>query len=142
VLALAVTAGLLLLAAEFLYVFTVDVGAASCEVVASPDVADFCAESGFERHSGAVGVLGLFALAMAWGATAGRSRPAGAALVLVGATVLAVALLGDLPAVTAEGVVGSRYAEATASPGLGFWFELVGAVLAVVAGGLRLRQRS
>jgi hypothetical protein len=135
-------AGVLLIAAEFLNVFTVDVGAASCEVVASPDVADFCAASGFERHSGAVALLGLFTLAMAWGATAGGSRPAGAALLLVGATVLAIALLGDLPDVRSEGVVGTRYAAATAFPGLGFWLELAGGALALTAGVVRTRQPS
>jgi len=85
-------------------------------------------------------MLGLFTLAMAWGATAGRSRPAGAALLLVGATVVAIALLGDLPDVFSEGVVGARYAAAKAAPGLGFWLELVGAALALGAGVLRISR--
>jgi len=140
VLVLAGMAGLLMIAAEFLNVFSVDVGGTSCEVVASPDVADFCATSGFERHSGALVLLGVFTLAMAWGATAGRSRPAGAALLLVGATVLAIGLLGDLPDVFSEGVVGARYAAAMAAPGLGFWLELVGGALALAAGVVRISR--
>ena len=140
VLALAGAAGLLLVAAEFLYVFSVDVGGTSCEAVASPDVSDFCATTGLERHSGALVLLGLFTLAMAWGATAGRSRPAGAALALVGATGLAIALLGDLPDVFSEGVVGARYSEAQTAPGLGFLLEVAGAALALAAGVLRLSR--
>jgi hypothetical protein len=140
ILALASLAGLLLVAAEFLYVFSVDVGGTSCEAVASPDVADFCATSGFERHSGALVLLGLFTLAMGWGATAGRSRLAGAALLLVGATVLAIALLGDLPDVFTEGVVGAKYASARASPGFGFWLELAGGALALAAGAVRISR--
>ena len=138
VLALAVAAGLAMISAELLLVFSVDVGATSCEATASPDVSDFCATTGGERHSYALVVLGLFTLAMAWGATAGRSRPAGVALVLVGVVVLAITLLGDLPDASAEGVIGMRYEAASASPALGLWMELAGGVLAVAAGALRL----
>ena len=140
VLGLAVAAGLLLIAAEILNVYSVDVGGTSCEAVASPDVADFCATSGFERHSGAFVLLGLFTLAMAWGSTAGRSRPAGAVLLLVGGVVLAIGLLGDLPDVFTEGVVGQKYAAAKASPGLGFWFELAGGAMALAAGVARISR--
>ena len=83
-----------MIATEFLLVFSVTVGATSCEATASPDVADFCATTGGERQSYAFVLLGLFTVAMAWGAAIGRSRPAGAALVLVGAVVVAIALLG------------------------------------------------
>lgn len=142
VLVLAVAAGLAMIAAEFLLVFSVDVGATSCEATASPDVSDFCATSGGERHSYALVLLGLFTLAMAWGATVGRSRPAGVALVLVGAVVLAIGLLGDLPDASSEGIIGTRYESASASPGLGLWLELVGGVLAAAAGALRLGRPS
>ena len=142
VLALAVAAGLLLIVAEFLLNFSIDVGATSCEATASPDVADFCATTGGERHSYALVLLGLFTLAMAWGAAIGRSRPAGAALVLVGVVVIAIALLGDLPDARSEGIIGVRYEAAKASPGPGLWVELVGGLLAVVAGVLRLRRPS
>jgi hypothetical protein len=142
VLALALMAGVCLVAADFLLVFSIDVGATSCEATASPDVADLCATTGGERHSFALVLLGLFTLAMAWGATAGRSRPAGAALVLVGAVVIAIALFGDLPDARSEGIIGTRYEAATASPGLGFWLELVGGALALAAGVVRLRRPS
>lgn len=140
VLALALAAGLLMIATEFLLVFSVTVGMTSCEATASPDVADFCATTGGERHSYALVLLGLFTGFMAWGATIGRSRPAGAALLIVGAVVVAIALLGDLPDARSEGIIGVRYEAAESSPGLGFWLELAGGALAVVAGVLRLRR--
>jgi hypothetical protein len=142
VLALAVAAGLAMIAADLLLVFSVEVGATSCEATASPDVSDLCATSGGERHSYALVLLGLFTLAMAWGATAGRSRPAGVALVVVGAVVLAIALLGDLPDAYSEGIIGTRYEAASASPGAGLWLELAGGALAVAAGALRLGRPS
>lgn len=142
VLGLALAGGALMIAAEFLLVFSINVGAASCEVTASPDVAEFCAATGGQRHSYALVVLGLFVLAMAWGAAVGRSRPAGAALVLVGVVVLAIALLGDLPQARSEGIIGAQYEAAKASPGLGFWLELAGGALAVAAGVLRLARAS
>jgi hypothetical protein len=142
VLALALVAGLLLIATEFLLVFSVTVGGTSCVATASPDVADFCATTGGERHSYALVLLGLFTVFMAWGAAIGRSRPAGAALVVVGGVVIAIALLGDLPDAYSEGIIGPRYEDASSSPALGLWLELLGGVLAVVAGVLRLRRPS
>lgn len=143
VLGLAVVAGLLLIVAEFALVFSVDVGGAtSCEATASPDVSEFCTTTGGERHAYAFVLLGLFTMAMAWGASIGRSRPAGAALLLVGVAVVAIALLIDLPDARSEGIIGVRYEAAEASPALGFWLELAGGVLAAVAGGLRLTRPS
>ena len=142
VLALALAAGLLMIVTEFLLVFSVTVGMTSCEATASPDVADFCATTGGERHSYALILLGLFTGFMAWGAAIGRSRPAGAALIVVGAVVVAIALLGDLPDAYSEGIIGPRYDDAQSSPALGLWLELAGGALAVVAGVLRLRRPS
>jgi hypothetical protein len=52
--------------------------------------------------------------------------------------VVAIALLGDLPDARSEGIIGVRYEAAKSSPELGFWLELAGGALAVVAGVLRL----
>jgi hypothetical protein len=143
VLFLALAAGLLLIAAELVPVYTVDIaGMRSCEATALADQAENCAPLGGERHAFALVLLGVFTLAMAWGASAGRSRPAGAALVAVGALVLLIALVRDLPDALAEGALGAAYEDAKAVPGLGLWFELVAGVLALVAGGLRLRRPS
>jgi hypothetical protein len=142
-LVLALGAGVLMVATEFLEVFAVSLdGATSCEALASPDVAEFCSTTGGERHSYALVLLGLFTFVMAWGATVGRSRPAGAALLVVGLVVVGIALLGDLPEAYSEGIIGPRYDDARSSPGLGFWTELVGGVLAAAAGVLRLSRPS
>jgi hypothetical protein len=55
--------------------------------------------------------------------------------------VLAIALLGDLPDTTETGEIGSSFTSASAKKGSGFWFELGGGGLALVAGVLRLLWR-
>src|SRR5947207_1471246 len=81
---------LLLLISEFSTIAAVDVAHGSCKVIndANPALADRCSLSGFERHGGAFLLLGLIALAMAWGAGIGRSRPASLALIVAGAIVI------------------------------------------------------
>ena len=56
----------------------------------------------------------------------------------IGVVVLGITLLGDLPASDDTGLIGRDYAEATASAGIGLWFELFGGILAVVAGLTRV----
>lgn len=121
-------------------VISVDLRNTSCEVIydSSPDLADNCSQTGFERSSVALLLLGLLTFAMGIGAAFGRSRPAAVALIVIGVVVLGITLLGDLPASDDAGLIGRDYAEATASAGAGLWFELIGGVLAVVAGLLRL----
>jgi hypothetical protein len=75
---------------------------------------------------------------MGSGAAFGRSRPAAVALIAIGAVVLGLTLLRDLPASDDAGLIGRDYAQATASAGTGLWFELIAGLLAVVAGGLRV----
>ena len=121
-------------------VISVDLRNTSCEVIydSSPDLADNCSQTGFERSSVALLLLGLLTFAMGIGAAFGRSRPAAVALIVIGVVVLGITLLGDLPASDDAGLIGRDYAEATASAGPGLWFELIGGLLAVGAGLLRL----
>jgi len=121
-------------------VISVDLRNSSCEVIydSSPDLADNCSQTGFERSSVALLLLGLLTFAMGIGAAFGRSRPAAVALIGIGVVVLGITLLGDLPASDDAGLIGRDYAEATASAGAGLWFELIGGLLAVGAGLLRL----
>ena len=133
---------LLMVLAELTPIATVDVAAGSCEVIndANPEVADRCELSGLERHGGALLLLGALALAMAWGAGIGRSRPAAVALAAIGAIVLLIALATDLPETTRTGAVGANFEGAAGRKGIGFWLELAGGLLAAgagVAGGLR-----
>jgi hypothetical protein len=138
--AAAVLAGVLMLLTLVSTVISVDLRNTSCEVIydSSPDLADNCSQTGFERSSVALLLLGLLTFAMGIGAAFGRSRPAAVALIGIGVVVLGITLLGDLPASDDAGLIGRDYAEATASAGAGLWFELIGGLLAVGAGLVRL----
>jgi hypothetical protein len=136
----ALAAGALMLLTEFTTVISIDVAAGSCESIydTDPELADSCAQKGFERHGAALILLGLLTFAMGSGAAFGRSRPAALALIGIGVIVLGLALLRDLPASDDTGLIGRRYAAAEATAGIGLTFELIAGVLAVVAGAVRL----
>ena len=136
----ALAAAVLMLLTEVTTVISIDVAAGSCDSIndTSPELADKCEQTGFERSSVALLLLGLLTLAMGFGAAFGKSRPAAIALVVIGVVVLGITLLVDLPASDDTGVIGRRYAAAEATAGTGLWLELVAGVLAVVAGLLRL----
>jgi hypothetical protein len=141
VLALGVAAAVLLVLAEVTTLFEIEVESASCSDLADVDLADRCNTTGGEQHSFALVPVAILTAVMAVGAGLGGSRPAGLALLGAGVVVLAIALIGDLPDTTRTGEVGSNFASARAVKGTGFWLELGGAVLAVVAGALRLADR-
>lgn len=142
VLGLGVLGGLLLVVAELSLIFQVDtLTSGTCEELADASVRDRCKANGLEQHSGALIPLGVLAAAMAVGASRGRSVPAAAALVVLGAVVLGIALLIDLPKTNADGLLEPFYESGKAKPGTGFYLELLGAGLCVAAGGLRLLGR-
>ena len=136
----ALLAGVLMLLTEVTTVISVDLKNTSCEVIydSNPGLADNCSQTGFERSSVALLLLGLVTFAMGWGAAFGGSRPAALALIAIGVVVLGITLLGDLPASDDTGLIGRDYDQATASAGMGLWFELIGGILAVVAGLIRV----
>ena len=136
----ALVAGALMLLTLVSTVISVDLKNTSCEVIydSSPDLADNCSQTGLERSSVALLLLGLLTFVMGSGAAFGRSRPAALALIGIGLVVLGIAVLGDHPASDDTGLIGRDYAEATASAGAGLWFELVGGALAAAAGVVRL----
>jgi hypothetical protein len=131
---------LLLAITEFLTVASVDVASGSCEVIndANPELADRCMLSGFERHGGAFLLLALLVAAMAIGASAGRSRPAAVALIVIGVLVLGIALIADLPQTHQAGAIGRDFEGAKAQAGPGLFTELLAGVLALGAGAARL----
>jgi len=90
--------------------------------------------SGYDRHSVALLLIGLFALVMAAGALRG-ARPSMAALAVAGIAVLLIALVGDLPDVHKTGVIGQLYDDARANPRLGYYLETLGGALLLLAGG-------
>jgi hypothetical protein len=140
---MALVGGLLMIATEGLTVASVDVASGSCSVIedSNPQLADRCTLSGFERHGGALVLLGVLTLAMGFGAGAGRSRPAAYALLSVAAVVLGFGLLADLPEAGETGAIGRNFEGAEASPGPGLFTELAGGALAAAAGLLRLTRR-
>jgi hypothetical protein len=133
-------AGALMLLTEVTTVISVDLRNTSCEVIydSNPALADDCSQTGLERSSVALLLLGLLTFAMGWGAAFGGSRPAALALIAIGVVVLGITLLGDLPASDDAGLIGRDYDQAEASAGIGLWFELIGGILAVVAGLIRV----
>ena len=137
---MALVAGALMILTEITTVISVDLEPTRCEVIydSNPDLADDCSQKGFERHSVALLLLGLLTFVMGSGAAFGRSRPAAVALIGIGAIVLLLALLRDLPATDDTGLIGRQYAQASAKAGAGLWFELIGGLLAVGAGLVRV----
>ena len=140
ILALGILAALLIFASEFTTIAGVDVAENDCEVIANLDERDRCSLSGFERHGGAFLLVALFAAAMAWGAGAGQSRPAAAALVAIGILVMVIALTLDLPQTTKTGAIGRNFEDAEGTRGPGLYMEMIGGVLAGVAGVMALRR--
>jgi hypothetical protein len=140
VLTLALIAALLLVVAEFSTIASVSVDGESCEVVndTSPELADRCSLSGWERHGGALILLALLAAGAALAARRGTTVAVGAVLVAIGAVTLGIALIADLPVTGETGTIGQDFADATASASLGFYLELLGGTLCLIAGLLAL----
>jgi hypothetical protein len=137
-------AGLLLVVSEFSTIASVELRhGTSCEVIndSDPSLADRCSLSGFERHGGAFILLGVMTAAMAWGAGIGRSSPAAAALLAIGALVIALSLTLDLPQTHRTGAIGRNFEGARGKAGAGLYLELAGGALAAAAGVARLTRR-
>jgi hypothetical protein len=137
---LALLAALLLLGAEFSTIAAVSIDGESCEVIndASPELADRCALSGWERHGGALLLLALAAAGAAFAMRVGAVGTAGAVLLATGGVTLGIALIGDLPITNDTGAVGLDFENATGSAGLGFYLELLGGILCLVGAALTL----
>jgi hypothetical protein len=134
VLAIAVAGAILMIVSEFSTLRSVKVLTASCDDLADPSLRGSCVTHGGEEHSYALLLLGVVSILMAYGATVGRSRPAGAALALLGIAVLAIALLTDVPDIHKTGVLGDRFENARAEAGPGLWMEIAGGALVFGAG--------
>jgi hypothetical protein len=99
--------------------------------------------TGWDRHGPALLVVAGFALVMLVGVLRG-ARPAMAAVAVCGVVALAIAVVVDLPRLDDTGQVGALYSDASAGPEAGFWLELCGGALLLVAGGglLAVARRS
>jgi hypothetical protein len=117
-------AGVLLIAVEFLDLFRVKIGAVVIDE-----------QTGAERHSYALLLIGIAVCAAAMLARSLEAWPPAAGAAVLGGIVLAIALFGDLPDATRTDLVaGARLA--TAHPAAGFWVEVTGAILAIVTGAV------
>ncbi len=138
VLVVGIAAGVLMLIAEFTPLFSVEVVTASCSDLARPELRDTCETTGGEQHSYALLLIALLTVAMAFGAGPGHSRPAAAALVVAGGAVLIIAIFGDMPDSDQTGAIGSNFDQAHSVREPGLYLEMLGGVLAILAGVLRL----
>ena len=93
--------------------------------------------SGWDRHGPALLVIALFASVMIAGALRG-ARPAMTALAALGLVALLIAVIGDVPDLDETGFIGQVYEDAAAGPKAGFYLETLGAVLLLASGGLML----
>jgi hypothetical protein len=137
VIALGLGAAVLMVATEFSTIHEVKVGASTCGALDTAQQRDICDSTGIEQHGGALLVLGLFAAVLALGAGVGRSRPAAVALLAIGITVFAVALLLDRPTLD-DTQDFTAYADTVALTGGGYTLELIAGALAVLAAAVAL----
>lgn len=123
--AVAVAGALLLIVSDFQTLYEITVGTVVKRSVA-----------GHDQHSFGMALIGLAALAMAYGCAAGsRARSAAtAAVAALGVAALLIALLVDLPDVNSTGLVGQLYESAAAGPKSGFYLETLGAVALIFSG--------
>lgn len=136
VFALGIAGALFMIVSEFVTLRSVKVLTASCSDLADPSLRGSCVTHGGEEHSYALVLMGIVAILMTWGAVFGRSRPAAVALLAIGAAVVAVALITDVPDIHKTGVLGERFDSAHAQAGPGLWMEILGGALALVAGAI------
>jgi hypothetical protein len=111
------------------------------EIVAVTVVPEGGITKGGAHHGYAIGLIGLVSLPMSYGAVIGGSRPAAAAVAVLGGLALLIAAVFDVPSLDDTGLIGRTYDLAEASPGAGFWLEIACAAV-LLAGGLLLLRRS
>ena len=126
---------------EFATLRSVKVLTASCSDLADASLRGSCVTHGGEEHAYALVLLGVVAGLMTWGAAFGRSRPAGIALLAIGAAVVAIALITDVPDIHKTGVLGERFENAHAEAGPGLYLEIAGGALVFAAGAMAMAAR-
>jgi hypothetical protein len=133
VLLLGLCAAVLMFATEFSTIQSVRVGDSTCGVFETAQQQDDCELTGGEQHSYALVLLGILTAALAFGAGAGRSRPAAVALIGVGLVVLFIALVLDRP--TLDDVRGfDVFSRAEGEAGGAYTLERIAGALAILAG--------
>jgi hypothetical protein len=114
--------GALLVLSEFLTLFEIDSGSLVVKQ-----------QTGGPHHAYAMLLIGSGTIAAALLARSTGARPPAVGVVVLSAVALLLALAADLPDATRSDLVrGARIADA--SPAAGFWVELAGALIALLAG--------
>jgi hypothetical protein len=126
-------AAALALVALFVPVYEITVNTLPCEP-AEVELAAACSDPG----SLALLPLGLLTAALAVGAGLGGSRPAAVALLVVGVAILALTFGLDAPKLGQTGAIGLNFDRAVVHVGPAYWMELAAAVLALLAGLIRV----
>jgi hypothetical protein len=127
---------IVMVVSEFATLRSVKVLTASCGDLADSKLRSSCVTHGGEEHAYALVLMGVVAGLMAWGAAFGRSRPAAIALIAIGAAVVAIALITDVPDIHKTGVLGERFENAHAEAGAGLYLEIAGGALVLAAGAM------
>jgi hypothetical protein len=130
VVGVAVVGALLLLVAQFIALYHVQIPTSSTPVKTVGTGAN---------HGWAPVPIALVCFALALAVYRHGNRAALLGLALLGVASLLIALLGDLPDVHATGLIGSgasQYVQGAASPTAGLYLETLGAVLLLVSGGV------
>ena len=141
VLALGISAAVLMVATEFSTIHSVRLGDTTCGAADAAD-RDTCLTSGGEQHGYALIGLALLTVLMTFGAVAGRSVPAAVALAVIGLVVIVIALALDLPTLDSTRNLESKYSDVKAQTGGAYTLELIAGALALAAGGAALlRER-
>ena len=138
VLALSLTASVVLFVTELSTLSYRTIGIGGCESRVNPGV---CTTTGADAHGHALWLIALLVLLFGFGAAVGKSRPAGLAVAVCGAVVLGIALIADAPDLGGLRGLDANYMTVAAHTGSAFWLELVGGALAVAAGLLGMRRR-
>jgi hypothetical protein len=123
----ALLGGGLLILSEFLDLFSIEVGQIEVKQ-----------QAGGTNHAYAMLIIGAVTIGATLLARSTEQWPPAAAVAALGAFALGLALIGDLPDATRSDLVrGGRIADA--HPSIGFWVELIGAVLTLVSGLVLVR---
>ncbi len=138
ILVIGFAAAVLMLIAELTPLYSVKSIEASCKDFTGATAQDLCETTGSEQHSNGLFLIAFLTLGMAVAAGPWHSRPAAIALVIVGVVVLGIALIGDVPDTDVPGFFKENFEEGKTVRESGLYLEMLGGVLAILAGVLRL----
>jgi hypothetical protein len=133
----AFAAAALLAVADFSTLSYRTIGIGACP---SRESAGVCETAAHAQHGYALVIMAPVAFLMGWGAVVGRSRAAAVAVLVIGAVVLGIAVIGDRPTLDDSRGLEARYTDVKTHTGAAYRLEILGGVLLVLVGGLSLMR--